>query len=162
MLGKEVLLKQWEYNRWANDRVLELAGKIIQVQFVSSSTLGRSLQEIFFHMLRTDWIWRNLCEQGRIEPDMAPRFDQFKDIKAIKNSLKEEEQRIQALISRWTETELAESVRIHNWDGSESTLIRWHMLVHNMLHNMQHRTEAAVILTSFSQSPGDLDFIHFV
>ena len=37
----------------------------------------------------------------------------------------------------------------------------WHFLMAALLHTMQHRSEAAVLLTAYGQSPGDFDFIMF-
>ena len=38
----------------------------------------------------------------------------------------------------------------------------WHFLLAAILHNMQHRSEAAVLLTSYGQSPDDLEFTLFL
>jgi uncharacterized damage-inducible protein DinB len=35
-------------------------------------------------------------------------------------------------------------------------------MIHVMNHGTQHRSEAAAILTSFNQSPGDLDFTMYL
>lgn len=38
----------------------------------------------------------------------------------------------------------------------------WHCLFHIVNHGMQHRSEAAALLTSYGQSPGDIDFTLFL
>jgi uncharacterized damage-inducible protein DinB len=38
---------------------------------------------------------------------------------------------------------------------------RWLILQHVILHGMQHRSEAAMLLTRYGQSPGNLDFIFY-
>jgi uncharacterized damage-inducible protein DinB len=40
--------------------------------------------------------------------------------------------------------------------------VLWHLLVHVLNHGTQHRSEAALLLTSYGQSPGDLDLILFL
>jgi uncharacterized damage-inducible protein DinB len=40
--------------------------------------------------------------------------------------------------------------------------VRWHALMYVILHGVQHRSEAAMLLTEFGQSPGNLDFILYV
>lgn len=36
-----------------------------------------------------------------------------------------------------------------------------HCLTHMVFHGMQHRSEAAVLLTNFGQSPGNIDLLYY-
>jgi hypothetical protein len=47
-------------------------------------------------------------------------------------------------------------------NGKSRSRILWHIMIHVMNHGTQHRSEAAAILTSFNQSPGDLDFTMYL
>jgi hypothetical protein len=38
----------------------------------------------------------------------------------------------------------------------------WHILIDVVIHASQHRSEAAVLLTGYDQSPGDYDFTMFL
>jgi len=69
---------------------------------------------------------------------------------------------MRAFLESLSDDELVESLNITRWDGVKVTMTRWHMLVHLASHSMQHRTEAAVLLTQYGHSPGDLDFLFFV
>lgn len=45
--------------------------------------------------------------------------------------------------------------------GARRERVVWHILMDLILHAAQHRSEAAALLTSYGQSPGDFDFIMF-
>lgn len=66
-----------------------------------------------------------------------------------------------AYLALLQEADLAAQLTIKRWDGVELDMIRWHMLSHLLMHSMQHRSEAAVLLTQYGRSPGDIDFLFF-
>jgi len=46
--------------------------------------------------------------------------------------------------------------------GALRKRVVWHILLDLIIHATQHRSEAAALLTSYGQSPGDFDFIMFM
>ncbi|MBV9787006.1 MAG: hypothetical protein JOZ51_02450, partial [Chloroflexi bacterium] len=46
--------------------------------------------------------------------------------------------------------------------GAVRERVVWHILLDVILHATQHRSEAAALLTSYGQSPGDYDFTMFM
>ena len=46
--------------------------------------------------------------------------------------------------------------------AAEVTWCGWHLMAHVVIHGTQHRSEAAILLTSAGHSPGELDLIGFL
>jgi uncharacterized damage-inducible protein DinB len=162
MLGKDMLEKLYDYNVTANARILDCAARVSQAQLVAPTEIGdRSLLILLFHMLRTEWVWRSLSQDHQIQVSTLPRIEDFPNVETIKASWLAEEQLMRAFLSGLSDQELSATVQVKDRHGKESPMVLWHMLMHLMLHSFQHRTEAAVLLTNYGQSPGDLDFIFF-
>jgi len=57
---------------------------------------------------------------------------------------------------------LSKIIQYRNLSGEPFQNIHWHLMVHLVNHGTQHRSEAAVMLTDFGHSPGDIDFLFFL
>jgi uncharacterized damage-inducible protein DinB len=71
-----------------------------------------------------------------------------------------EQQEMRTYLDTLTEETLNSTIR-YVIPGAIRERVVWHILVDLILHATQHRSEAAVLLTGFGQSPGDFDFIMF-
>lgn len=163
MLGKEMILKLYDYTCQANGRILEVAAKVSESDLVAANEYGHgSLYDLIFHTMQVEWVWRNLSQNGRVDRKQLPQKEAFRAISDFEKWWGQEQATMHGYLEQLNEEELASAVLVTRWDGSVSNLIRWQMLSHMMFHSMQHRSEAAVLLTKYNQSPGDLDFIFFV
>jgi uncharacterized damage-inducible protein DinB len=68
-----------------------------------------------------------------------------------------EQQEMQAYLDTLTEETLNSTIR-YVIPGKIRERTVWHILVDLIIHATQHRSEAAMLLTSYGQSPGDFDF----
>lgn len=163
MLGKEMLVTQFGYNTWANGRILNKAAKVDDEQLNMASVVGeQSLRQILAHMARVEKVWRLLAETGDVRPDQLPGDDQLDSVEAIQLMLAGEQRQMEAYLAGLEEDELAAEVTITRWDGIKMVMTRWHMLAHLLMHSMQHRSEAAVLVSNYGYSPGDIDFLFYV
>jgi uncharacterized damage-inducible protein DinB len=161
MLAKEILLTLIDYDDWATGRVLELAAGISAEQAQAPAETNHGcLHSLLFHIIRTTYLWRNLMQSG--SPPEPLQLSDFPDIPAIQGFWLGESERLRETVARLSPTDLAQEISIMDPQGKVHHLVAWHMLVHTLLHAMQHRSEAAVLLTKYGCSPGDLDFIFYV
>jgi uncharacterized damage-inducible protein DinB len=162
MPAKDLLLSLYAYHTWANQRILDCAEKVSPVQWNAPvSTSHGSLRATLFHMMRTEWVWRTLMQEHRLSGP-PPRPDSYSNLEDLKVRWQEEMHATQAFIKSLKESELSSSVTITDRSGGESSLVLWDMLMHVLIHSIQHRSEAAVMLTDYDQSPGDIDYIFFI
>ena len=72
-----------------------------------------------------------------------------------------EQREMRAYLDTLTEETLNGTIR-YVIPGVVRERVVWHLLLDAIFHAMQHRSEAAALLTTYGQSPGDYDFTMFL
>jgi uncharacterized damage-inducible protein DinB len=155
------LVTLYEYNDWANRRILASAAQVSQAQFSTPSThsLG-SLHSILLHALDTEYGWRMRCQHNQSTPDLSEA--DFPSTEALEQRWQEEQAAMRAYLASLQDDDLTGLVRYTTSSGEQRERVLWHCLLHVVNHGTQHRSEAAALLTEYGHSPGDLDFTVFL
>jgi uncharacterized damage-inducible protein DinB len=152
----------WEYNYWANHRLLMKAENLTEVQLrEKSSYMWDSMLRTMAHVLGAEWSWRQRIQEG-VSPAAIWDRDQFSTLEMLKFRWEEEETSMRAYLGGLNDADLERVVHSKNRAGKVFSRPLWHILNHVVNHGSQHRSETALYLTNFGQSPGDMDFLIFV
>ena len=157
---KEIMLL-YEYNYWANHRLLTAAAKISTEQLTAPGTFPRGgLRGTLVHVLDAEYGWRMLLQQGALTEDM--KETEFPTLDALEIRWLDEEKAMRLYLANLKDKDLTSLVHYTSSTGTKRERVLWHCLFHVVNHGTQHRSEAAAILTGFGQSPGDMDFTLFL
>ena len=161
----------YEFNDWADARILEACGKVSPEQYAAPTTIGTGrggLRATMVHML--DSIWQDrITLQGYYKDPLADEAaydatelhdDAFPTLAALQERWKIEQREMWAYLDTLTEEMLNSTIR-YVIPGAIRKRVVWHILLDLTIHATQHRSEAAALLTSYGQSPGDFDFTLF-
>lgn len=150
------ILTLYDYNDWANRRILDTAAKVTPEQYAApnSSSWG-SLRGTLIHTLDTEYGWRLRLQGYGPQPDLTDA--DLPTLKTLEARWDEEQAAWQAYLSNLSDAALQGTIRYEIPGGVRERVI-WHCLFHLVNHGMQHRSEAAAMLTDYGHSPGDLDF----
>ena len=150
----------YEYNYWANKRVLAFASKVSEQQFVAPTAFPHgSLRGTLLHIMDAEYGWRELLQHGREADDLAEK--DFQSLAPLETRWREEETAMRAYLAGMDDYRMGAIMRYTNSQGTRRERVIWHCLFHVVNHGTQHRSEAAAMLTDVGQSPGDLDFSIF-
>jgi uncharacterized damage-inducible protein DinB len=156
------ILTLYEYNYWANARILSAATNVSEAQFTAPASLSHgSLRGTLVHILSAEWVWRKRCQEGASPSTLLPETD-FPTLETLRLRWQTEEQAMRSFLARLHDEDLDRLVSYRTTRGTPFENTLWHLLVHVVNHGTQFRSEAAVLLTGYGQSPGDLDFIVFL
>jgi uncharacterized damage-inducible protein DinB len=146
----------FDFSYAATRIILSAAERVTDDQWTAQPQLheSRSLQQILVHMLDTEQGWRENLRAGRrnASPELNPAS--FPNAAALSAAWQADEQ----VMRSWLATLDDATVNAASYIPQ---LKLWQCLVHVVNHGTQHRSEAAMILTHFGQSPGDLDFTFY-
>ncbi len=150
---------QFEYHWRTTDHLLNLAASVDRAGLERPSVYGgRSIRDLFFHILATDAGWRGALETGQRPAPLASQ--DYPDLTALRSGLADEEAEWHAFLVGLDDAAL-ESEAVLRSGGRTIRVAHWRVLQHLVLHGMQHHAELAQLLTAVDRSPGDLDFIFF-
>ncbi|MGB0386499.1 MAG: DinB family protein [Ardenticatenaceae bacterium] len=159
---KEHLSTLYDYNYWANQRILSCVAHLTASQFSdATSHTQHTAHEILVHTLGAEWIWRMRSQEG-ISPRELPTVEEWGTLQAIRTAWQSEEQKMQDFLAGLSDSDLKRAIHYRTTGGTQRATPLGQILHHVVLHGMQHRSEMAAILTHFGHSPGDIDFIVFL
>ena len=160
-MNKDDILQLYQYNSWANARILNTTAQVTLEQFLAPASFSHGgLRGTLVHTLFAEWIWRRRWE-GRsptawLQPEDFPTFE------ALRTRWQSEEIKLMSFVENVSDEVLNDTVLYSRTGGEPRENILWHLMVHLVNHGTQHRSEAAALLTDFGHSPGDIDFVYFL
>lgn len=147
----------YDYNAWANGRVLERAGDLGREEFLHELDGTGSVRGILVHTVDAQQVWLERC-LGR-SPASFWDSAAFPDVSSLQRRWEEVEREQRVFLDGLQEADLDRVVAYANMRGERWAYPLWQVLLHQANHATQHRGEAAVLLSRFGRSPGDLDFL---
>ena len=149
----------YAYNEWANDRLLEAAGKLSDERLASEPGGSRgNVADNLAHLVNTQVGWSDVISETDFTPQ--PPLPEQDIMAALRQRFAESHARLREIIGGLTDESLTAVVRRER--GSQvHGYPRWQMLLHLATHGTQHRAEIGLSLLALDASPGDLDAIYF-
>jgi uncharacterized damage-inducible protein DinB len=160
-MKKSEILSLYQYNAWANARILNVTAQVTPEQFLAPATYSHGgLRGTLVHILFAEWIWRNRWEGISPTKGFAP--EDFPTFEALRSRWKTEEKVLMAFVEKVNEQKLESVVHYSRTGGEARENILWQLMLHLVNHGTQHRSEVAIMLTDLGRSPGDIDFITYL
>lgn len=160
-MKKSEIVTLYRYNAWANERILNAACNLTTEQFLDPAPLSYGgLRATLVHMLFAEWLWRRRWEGQSPTEWMAP--EDFPTFDSLRTRWEREQACLLDFADQVSEEKLDQTVNYKTTTGNPRENVLWHMMLHVVNHGTQHRSEAAIMLTNFGYSPGDIDLIVFL
>lgn len=150
----------YDYNAWANRRILDTAERLKLQQFIAPNGGGESIREILVHTASAQWTWLGRWQGA--PPRQRWSAGDFPYVATLRTRWGEVEEATETYIDGLEEADLRQVITYVNYQGETWSYPLWQALLHQVNHATQHRSEAALLLTRYGCSPGDLDLLIYV
>lgn len=154
------LQRLYDYNYWANHRILKTAEALTDEQRdrVQGHSWG-SVHAVLLHVMNAEWIW--LSRWKGESPSEFPTAQDYPTVPALKKRWADLEAEMRAFVAEQTDQSLQREVVYTNMAGKTYRLILWQMMVHVPNHGTHHRGELAAMFAALQVSHPEDDWLHY-
>ena len=151
----------YDYNSWANERVLESLQPIGQEIFTSHKQASHgSIRGIIAHIAGAEWIWLERWK-GSSQAGLLPESE-FETVEIAAQRLRTIDHDLEEFTSQLTQQDLDGSRGYRTTEGKAYSNVLSDMLLHLANHSSYHRGQIATLLRQSGAVPQSTDFILFI
>lgn len=151
----------YQYSAWANGRILETATQLSTSQLLAQPlSTSPSIRDILVHTMSAQQIWLSRWQGISLSSLADP--SEFATVADIRTHWDQVEADTQSYIASLTDERIQQPLSYQNLSGASFSEPLWQQMTHQVNHATQHRSEAAMLLTEFGASPGEVDVARFM
>jgi uncharacterized damage-inducible protein DinB len=160
-MNKHDIQDLYEYNRWANARVLDAVSKLKPEQFTKDlQSSHRSVRDTVAHLLAAEWIW--LERWKGVSPGALLDPNEFTSVEAVRTRLSKVEGECAEFIDGLTDQSLDAAITYTNTRGEQWTYPLGQMLQHVANHSSYHRGQVVTMLRQLGAEVYPVDLLVFM
>lgn len=160
-MNKKDIQLLYEYNRWANARILDAVSALTNEQFTRNLPSSYcSVRDTLVHVLSAEWIY--LMRWQGISPKAMFNFTDFPNIELLKAKWVEVESHQTRFLQTVTEESLGTVIAYINTKGEKWKYPLWQMMQHVVNHSTYHRGQVTTMLRLLGAETTATDFLVFI
>jgi uncharacterized damage-inducible protein DinB len=159
-MSPEDIRQLYDYNAWANRRVMEAAAALTSEQF--TTPLGSSftsVRDTLAHIYGAEWLWLERF-QGR-SPVSLPEVKEFTNLASLRERWLEHEARLLGFVRGLTQADLDRVMEYKTLKFGVYRNALWQSMQHLANHGTYHRGQVTTLLRQLGAQPILTDLMHF-
>jgi uncharacterized damage-inducible protein DinB len=160
MVTPELLRFMFQYNQWADRRLLDACAALSNEQFTRNlGSSFSSVRDTVVHLYGAEYVW-NERFQGR-SPSALISGAGFSDLASIRTKLEEMDAYYIDFVSRMTQQDLDRVIRYKSFTGDEFSNPLWQSLHQLTNHASYHRGQVVTMLRQLGVKAVSTDLIMY-
>jgi uncharacterized damage-inducible protein DinB len=150
----------FEYDRWANRKLLGAITSLTPDQFVRSvAGAYGSVRNTMVHIYSAEWGWVDRCGgPARGERLDAINYPTIESVVTLWNTV---EGHVGDFLSTLNDEDLGRAVEFSLGQGPKQSMLVGELMQHAAVHAIHHRGQLALLLRSLGVVPGNFDIMFF-
>jgi uncharacterized damage-inducible protein DinB len=150
----------YEYNHWANDRMLDACGVLSVEEFTRElGSSFSSVRDTLAHIMGVEWLWLERWN-GRMPTNLLPSTG-FPDLDIIRQRWTDIAGKLLSFASQVSAEDLVRVHHIRTTKGEPYSHPLWEMMQHLVNHGSYHRGQVTAMLRQLNAKPLATDLILF-
>jgi uncharacterized damage-inducible protein DinB len=150
----------YEYNTWANNRVLDACAVLSAEEFTRElGSSFSSVRDTLVHIMGVEWLWLERWN-GRMPTELLAGRG-FADLNTIRQRWTEIGRNVLSFASRISADDLVRVHHIRTTKGEPYSHPLWEMMQHLVNHGSYHRGQVTTMLRQLNAKPVATDLILF-
>ena len=160
MVTPELIRLLFQYNLWADRRLMDVCASLTTEQFTRNlgSSFG-SVRDTLAHLYGAEYIWNERI-QGR-SPSNLPQGVDFPDLASVRARLEEMDLYFIDYVSGLTQQDFDRVIHYKSFGGSEFSNPLWQSLHQLTNHASYHRGQVVTLLRQLGAKPVSTDLIGY-
>jgi uncharacterized damage-inducible protein DinB len=156
----EEMVALYEYNAWADRRVLDAASALTIEKYTKKlGSSFSSVRDTLAHIYGAEWLWLERF-QGR-SPSAIPDNSEFDDIEKLKGSWARFAPKLLAFVRGLRQEDLDRVMEYKTISFGVYSNPLWQSLQHMVNHGTYHRGQVTTMLRQLDAKPVLTDLMHF-
>lgn len=153
------VLALFDYNYWANWKILRAARELPPEQFTATTSITwRNLRDTLVHTLDVEQSWRRrLRGEDKAIWDAELPGDRFDTADELEAYWRTDASEMLSWIGEFDDRGLAATVDL----GPRDRFPIWYFLAHIVTHGTEQRRDAAILLKNFGHEAPELEFLWY-
>ena len=150
----------YEFNAWADRRILEAAGSLSNEQFRKEmGSSFSSVRDTLAHIYGVEWVWLERF-QGR-SPEKIPGPAKYPDLASLRAEWNEFESTLLKFVRGLTQEDLERTMEYKTMNFGVYSNPLWQSMLHLVNHGTYHRGQITTMLRQMGAKPILMDLMHF-
>lgn len=151
----------YDYNQWANRRILQTASKLTPEQFTRDLQSSHcSVRDTLAHILAAEWIWLERWKGTSPSSLLDPAG--FNTVESLVSRWTDVERDYEEFISGLNDEKLSTVISYRNTRGEDWAYPLGQMLQHVMNHSTYHRGQVTTLLRQLGGEVMSVDLLVFM